>query len=156
MADDLEVKEPPSSNAIIDPNYTFGTVTDQIASVVLTQKTPKFWFGGLTAGLLLLMLFLLAVVTLFAKGIGIWGLRNPVMWGVRHHQLRLVDRYRARGHADFGDLLLLQSALAQFDQSIRRSDDAVRSGLRGHVPHPPPRPSVADVLAVPVSQHHGE
>jgi molybdopterin-containing oxidoreductase family membrane subunit len=28
----------------------------------------------------LLMLFLLAVVTLFAKGIGIWGLRNPVMW----------------------------------------------------------------------------
>jgi Ni/Fe-hydrogenase subunit HybB-like protein len=81
MADELEVKEaPPPSRAIIDPNYTFGTVTDQIASVVLTKKTPKFWFGGLTVGLVLLMLFLLAVVTLFTKGIGIWGLRNPVMW----------------------------------------------------------------------------
>src|SRR5262245_48120372 len=82
MADELEVKEAPPSppKAIIAPGYTFGTVTDQIASVVLTGKTPKFWFGGLAIGMTLLMLFLLAVVTLFAKGIGIWGLRNPVMW----------------------------------------------------------------------------
>ena len=29
------------------PGYTFGTVTDQIATVVLTKRTPLFWFGGL-------------------------------------------------------------------------------------------------------------
>src|SRR5262245_44424896 len=82
MADELEVKEaPPSpSKAIIDPNYTFGTVTDQIASVVLTKKTPRFWFAGFAVGMTLLMLFLLAVVTLLVKGIGIWGLRNPTFW----------------------------------------------------------------------------
>jgi Ni/Fe-hydrogenase subunit HybB-like protein len=82
MADEVEVRHPPETapREIIAPGYTFGTVTDQIASVVLTRRTPKFWFGGLAVGMILLMMFLLAVVTLFVKGIGIWGLRAPVMW----------------------------------------------------------------------------
>jgi molybdopterin-containing oxidoreductase family membrane subunit len=80
MPEDTQIKEPPAPKEIIAPGYTFGTVTDQIATVVLTRRTPRFWFGGFAVGLTLLMLFLLAVVTLFVKGIGIWGLRTPVMW----------------------------------------------------------------------------
>src|ERR1035438_8799905 len=78
MADEPKVHQP---KTIIAPGYTFGTVTDQIASVVLTKRTPVFWFVSFGAGLVLLMFFLLAVGLLFAKGTGIWGLRTPVMWG---------------------------------------------------------------------------
>ena len=49
--------------------------------VVLTKKTPLFWFAGFAVGFALLLLFLLAVALLFAKGVGIWGIRGPVMWG---------------------------------------------------------------------------
>jgi molybdopterin-containing oxidoreductase family membrane subunit len=66
---------------IIAPGYTFGTVTDQIATVVLTKRTPMFWFMGFGVGIVLLLTLLLAVGLLFAKGVGIWGLRTPVMWG---------------------------------------------------------------------------
>src|SRR5437773_10707903 len=81
MPEDIQTTEPPASpKEIIAPGYTFGTVTDQIATVVLTKRTPRFWFAGFAAGLTLLMLFLLAVVTLVVRGTGIWGLRTPVMW----------------------------------------------------------------------------
>jgi len=79
MPEDTQITEPPPPK-IIAPGYTFGTVTDQIARVVLTRRTPRFWFAGFAVGLTLLMLFLLAVVTLVVRGTGIWGLRTPVMW----------------------------------------------------------------------------
>ncbi len=66
---------------IIAPGYTFGTVTDQIAAVVLTKKTPLFWMAGFGVGFSLLLLLLWSVVVLLAKGVGIWGIRTPVMWG---------------------------------------------------------------------------
>src|SRR5947199_4229330 len=81
MADRPDVIETPQEHEIIAPGYTFGTVTDQIATVVLTKKTPLFWFVGLTVGLGLLFLFLLSVAVLLAKGVGVWGIRVPVMWG---------------------------------------------------------------------------
>ena len=82
MADDQQiVVEKPAPGEIIAPGYTFSTITDQISSVVLTRKTPLFWFAAFGFGGSLLMLFLLAVTVLLAKGVGIWGIRTPVMWG---------------------------------------------------------------------------
>src|ERR1022692_1039805 len=78
MADEPNIHQPKTD---IAPGYTFGTVTDQIASVVLTRRTPVFWYASFGVGLVLLLLFLLAVGVLFVKGTGIWGLRTPVMWG---------------------------------------------------------------------------
>jgi molybdopterin-containing oxidoreductase family membrane subunit len=82
MADerDLLQVEPPKRE-IIGSGYTFGTVTDQISSVVLTKRTPLFWFASFGVGITLLLLFLLSVVVLLAKGVGIWGIRMPVAWG---------------------------------------------------------------------------
>jgi molybdopterin-containing oxidoreductase family membrane subunit len=65
----------------IAPGYTFDSVTDQIAAVVLTKRTPIFWFLCFGVGFGLLLLLLLATAILFAKGTGIWGIRAPVMWG---------------------------------------------------------------------------
>jgi len=66
---------------IIGPGHTFESVTDKIASVVLTRQTPRAWFVGLFIAFSLLMLFLLSVGMLFAYGTGIWGINIPVGWG---------------------------------------------------------------------------
>ena len=81
MADEPQVIERPEPGEVIAPGYTFGTVTDQIASVVLTKRTPLFWIACFGVGFTLLMLFLLAATLLLAYGVGIWGIRMPVMWG---------------------------------------------------------------------------
>jgi Ni/Fe-hydrogenase subunit HybB-like protein len=78
---EIPVYRAPGPNEVIGTGYTFGTVTDQIASVVLTQRTPLFWFGCFFASIVLLSGFLLSVTLLLAKGVGIWGIRMPVMWG---------------------------------------------------------------------------
>jgi len=80
MADEPQVIDKPAPKEIIAPGYTFGTVTDQIATVVLTKKTPVFWFASFGVGVVLLFVFLLSVGLLFVKGVGIWGIRAPVMW----------------------------------------------------------------------------
>ncbi|HTS61631.1 MAG TPA: NrfD/PsrC family molybdoenzyme membrane anchor subunit [Candidatus Acidoferrales bacterium] len=80
MPDEPQVIDKPAPKEIIAPGYTFGTITDQIATVVLTKKTPIFWFAAFAVGTGLLLLFLLAVAILFTKGLGIWGLRSPTFW----------------------------------------------------------------------------
>jgi molybdopterin-containing oxidoreductase family membrane subunit len=69
--------EPP----VIAPGHTFATVTDKISAIVLTGRTPKGWFIGFAIGFAVLMMFLVAVTWLFAKGTGIWGINVPVAWG---------------------------------------------------------------------------
>src|SRR6266404_15653 len=66
---------------VIAPVHTFATVTDKISSIVLTRKTPLYWLISFLISCALLMVFLVAVTYLFAKGVGIWGIRVPVMWG---------------------------------------------------------------------------
>jgi molybdopterin-containing oxidoreductase family membrane subunit len=80
MADEPQVIEKPAPKEIIAPGYTFGTVTDQIATVVLTKKTPIFWMACFGVGTGLLLLFFLAVALLLTKGIGVWGERSPTFW----------------------------------------------------------------------------
>src|SRR5260370_19210086 len=69
------------SAEVIEPGYTFSTVTDKISTIVLTRKTPLGWFLALGVSFSLLMLLLYAVGTLFLRGIGIWGVNVPVGWG---------------------------------------------------------------------------
>jgi molybdopterin-containing oxidoreductase family membrane subunit len=66
---------------VIAPGHTFATVTDKISTIVLTRKTPLYWLIPFLISCALLMVFLVAVTYLFAKGVGIWGIRVPVMWG---------------------------------------------------------------------------
>jgi len=77
---DQQVVERPTEEQIIAPGYSFASVTDQIAAVVLTKHTPLFWFATFAAATGLLLLFLLAVGQLFFLGTGVWGLRNPTFW----------------------------------------------------------------------------
>ena len=93
--------------------------------------------------------------TCFAKGIGIWGINQPGRLGLRHHQLRLVDRHRPRRHAHLRDPAAAAPGVAHLDQPLRRGDDALRRRVRRAVPAPPPGPAVVRLLALPVPEHDG-
>ena len=75
MASDERVVHP-----VIGPGHTFGSVTDKIASLVLTKRTPIGWFVGFALSFSLLMVMLVTVVHLLFTGIGIWGNNIPVGW----------------------------------------------------------------------------
>jgi hypothetical protein len=49
-----QVVDTTESREVIAPGYTFGTVTDQIAAVVMTRHTPLFWFGAFVLGFMLI------------------------------------------------------------------------------------------------------
>jgi molybdopterin-containing oxidoreductase family membrane subunit len=66
---------------IIGPGHTFASVTDKIASLVLTKKTPVGWFVGFGIAFAVMNVLLLSLAYLLAKGTGIWGVNIPIGWG---------------------------------------------------------------------------
>jgi Ni/Fe-hydrogenase subunit HybB-like protein len=71
----LEIPEP-----LIAPRETYATITDHISDTVLERKTPKGMMITLGVTSVLILVFLMSVGYLFVKGVGIWGLNNPVGW----------------------------------------------------------------------------
>src|ERR1022692_1626371 len=70
-------QEPP----VIEPGYTFGTVTEKISAIVLTRPASNGWFVGFGIAFLMTMMMLYAIGYLFLKGVGIWGINIPIGWG---------------------------------------------------------------------------
>jgi molybdopterin-containing oxidoreductase family membrane subunit len=67
---------------LIAPGHTFGSVTDRIGSIVLQKKTPIGWFIGFSIAFSVMQLLLLTAGRLLFWGIGSWGVRIPVGWGM--------------------------------------------------------------------------
>ncbi|MGE5277933.1 MAG: NrfD/PsrC family molybdoenzyme membrane anchor subunit [Acidobacteriota bacterium] len=87
MSDDATPNDAPSRpapapGAILAPGYSFSTLTDKIAAIALSRRTPKAWFFGAFVGFVLTMVLLTSISYLFLKGIGIWGVNQPVGWGL--------------------------------------------------------------------------
>ncbi len=66
---------------VIQPGYTFATVSDKIGSIVLTRRFGKGWWAGFLLAFSLVLLLLYSVSYLFVRGVGIWGINIPVGWG---------------------------------------------------------------------------
>jgi len=66
---------------VLAPGHTFKSVTEKISRIVLTAHTPLGWFGGFLLASSVATLVLIAVTWLFLKGVGIWGITQPVAWG---------------------------------------------------------------------------
>ncbi len=66
---------------VIAPGHTFKSITEKISRIVLTSHTPlgsgvcSGRMGGAT------LLLQAAVSWLFLRGVGIWGITQPVAWG---------------------------------------------------------------------------
>lgn len=73
--------EPGALYPVIIGSPSFSTVTDQITSVVLTRKTPLFWYCTFGIGMLALLMLFISVTYLFARGVGVFGIEIPVAWG---------------------------------------------------------------------------
>src|SRR5688572_21987358 len=65
---------------MVEGDHTLGTVSDKIGDVTLKKKTPFHWFIGFGISFMVAQLLMVTVVTLLAKGIGIWGNNQPVGW----------------------------------------------------------------------------
>ena len=66
---------------LVEPGHTFGSVTDKISAVVLTQPAPRSWFVGFAVGFTLLMLMFWALANIVVRGVGLYGVNIPVGWG---------------------------------------------------------------------------
>ncbi|MCI0614391.1 polysulfide reductase NrfD [bacterium] len=75
--EDYKAEEHP----VLEPGYTFGSITEKISSIVLTKKTPLGWFIGFGISFLLLMGLIFTIAVLLFVGVGIWGIMIPVGWG---------------------------------------------------------------------------
>jgi molybdopterin-containing oxidoreductase family membrane subunit len=81
LARDALPAPPAHAPELIAGDHTFGSVTEKIASLTLTRRTPLWWFVGFGISFLLFMGLLWAVVNLLFRGIGVWGPNVPVGWG---------------------------------------------------------------------------
>ena len=63
---------------VIEPGHTFKTITEKIASIVLTRYQPVAWIVTTAIGFLFVNILGVSVTYLFLKGIGIWGNNIPV------------------------------------------------------------------------------
>jgi Ni/Fe-hydrogenase subunit HybB-like protein len=66
---------------ILGPGHTYASVSDKISSLVLVRPYNWRWFLGIGISFLMTMMLLVAVTELFLRGVGIWGIDVPVMWG---------------------------------------------------------------------------
>ncbi len=76
MSTDLQTTDP-----VIEPGHSYDSITEKISSIVLTGRQPKLWWVGFGVGFILLQGLLVSVAYLLFKGVGIWGINNPVGWG---------------------------------------------------------------------------
>ena len=66
---------------VIEPGHSYATVTDKIASIVLTRPTTIGWLAGFSIAFTLMMVLVVSIAWLIAKGVGIWGINIPIGWG---------------------------------------------------------------------------
>ena len=76
-----ESSESQSELAIIEPGYTFGSITDKISSIVLAGRTPRFWYLGFGLSFILVLVLLYCIAALVTIGVGLFGIMIPVAWG---------------------------------------------------------------------------
>ena len=107
---------------VIEPGYTFGSITDKISSIVLTRPTSLGWVVGFGAGFLVTMMLLFALGYLFIKGTGIWGINIPIGWG-----FAIVNFVWWIGIGHAGTLIsaILLLLRQQWRQSINRFAEAM-------------------------------
>lgn len=99
---------------VLAPGHSYGSITDKISSIVLTKGLSRGWLFGLAVSFLLVQVFLVSVVYLIVRGIGIWGVNVPVGWGFA---IVIFVWWVGIGHAG----TLISAVLLLLNQSWRTS-----------------------------------
>src|SRR5437667_11378240 len=84
----MALEPPPADSAeaqvslpLIEPGHTFASITDKISAIVLTSRTPPFWYIGFGLSFILVLVLLYCIAALVAIGVGLFGIMIPVAWG---------------------------------------------------------------------------
>lgn len=80
MKQNQEIQDQLGRPPLVTGGYDFKAVTQTVCQVV-ESRPPIGWYIGFTISALMLAVFVAMISWLFYKGIGIWGLHNPVGWG---------------------------------------------------------------------------
>jgi Ni/Fe-hydrogenase subunit HybB-like protein len=73
--------EIPRLPRVLEPGYSYASVTDKISSIVLTRPVSMGWLAGFSISFVVVMVLLGSIAWLFIKGVGIWGINIPIGWG---------------------------------------------------------------------------
>jgi len=68
------------SAPLLARDQSLGSISARISDIALTRRFGLAWRWGIAAALALTLLLACGVVTLFYKGVGIWGINMPVAW----------------------------------------------------------------------------
>ncbi|HXM98136.1 MAG TPA: NrfD/PsrC family molybdoenzyme membrane anchor subunit [Candidatus Dormibacteraeota bacterium] len=66
---------------VLEPGHTYASVTDKIASIVLTRPVSLGWLAGFGLAFSLMMVLMISLAWLIIKGVGVWGINIPIGWG---------------------------------------------------------------------------
>jgi len=77
----VEPQGEPKRSPVIEPGYTFASVTEKISSIVLTRPTTRGWYVGFAVSFAFTLLLFFAIGYLLTVGVGVWGINIPVGWG---------------------------------------------------------------------------
>jgi Ni/Fe-hydrogenase subunit HybB-like protein len=78
---DPEPAESAAEVPILAPGHTYASVTDKISALVLVRPYNWRWFLGMAIGFFLTSVLFTSLTVLLLRGVGIWGIDVPVMWG---------------------------------------------------------------------------
>src|SRR3954447_12303638 len=56
-------------------------VTERLTGLVLREPLRRGWIGGFALAFVFLMLLNVSIAWLLIRGVGIWGVNQPVAWG---------------------------------------------------------------------------
>jgi len=76
-----EPPKPTDGPPVIAPGYSFGSITDKISAITMSQPTSRRWWLGFLVTFALVLLLHYAIACLLVRGVGIWGVNVPVAWG---------------------------------------------------------------------------
>lgn len=70
---------------ILPTDQSIGDVSGQLTGIPLHFPARRQWWIAMAIALALLALFIVSVIELFTRGVGIWGLNVPVTWAFAIH-----------------------------------------------------------------------
>ncbi len=107
---------------VLGAPYTYTTVTDKIAGIVLKRGASRGWLIGFGIALSLFGVLAVSVTALLYAGIGIWGVNIPIAWGFA---ITNFVWWIGIGHAGTLISAILLLLRQQWRQSINRFAEAM-------------------------------